>query len=299
MNKLGIDFVKSNKIVLKSIINSPLKNSIYKNKNVLVTGGATGIGKVLATTYSSLGADVIIASRKEENLIKTANEISTKTGNNVSYNILNLKDHNSITNLVNSLETLPDIVINNAAGNFICRSQDLTYNGWNTILDIVLRGTMDLTLQLGKRMIQEQSPGVFANISTTYANTGSGFVLPSSVAKAGCDNLTKSLSAEWGKYGIRLMSIAPGPIYTEGAFSRLDPTGQFEKKIVKKLPMGRLGEKEEIANFISYLTSDYCSWFTGQIVNFDGGEVVGNSGEFNILHSLGDSDWEIIKSLSK
>ena len=147
-------------------------------------------------------------------------------------------------------------------------------------------------------MIEEKKPGVFCNISTTYANTGSGYVLPSSIAKAGCDNMTKSLAAEWGKYGIRLVSVAPGPIFTEGAFNRLDPTGEFQNVVVKKLPMGRLGEKEELANFISYLTSNYCNWLTGQVINFDGGEVVGNSGEFNLLQNLPNSKWELIKKIS-
>tara|TARA_X000000950_G_C13800212_1_gene613201 strand:- start:169 stop:1056 length:888 start_codon:yes stop_codon:yes gene_type:complete len=294
---MALNFFKNSSKVLKPILDSPFSKDFYKGKKVLITGGGTGIGKVMATTYSSLGADVLIASRKKDVLQETAREISHQTNNNVDYTELNLKDHDSISNLVKNLEQTPDIVINNAAGNFICRSQDLSYNGWNTILDIVLKGSVDLTLQLGSKMIEENKNGVFVNVSTTYAHTGSGYVLPSSIAKAGCDNLTKSLGAEWGKYGIRCLSVAPGPIYTDGAFSRLDPTGKFQKKVVKKLPMGRLGEKEEFANFVSYLTSDNCNWLTGQVINFDGGEVVGNSGEFNILNSLSSAEWEIIKKL--
>ena len=294
---MALNFFKNSSKVLKPIFESPFCKDFYKGKKVLITGGGTGIGKVMATTYSSLGAEVLIASRKKDVLQETAREISQQTNNNVDYTELNLKDHDSISNLVKNLEQTPDIVINNAAGNFICRSEDLSYNGWNTILDIVLKGSVDLTLQLGSKMIKENKNGVFVNVSTTYAHTGSGYVLPSSIAKAGCDNLTKSLGAEWGKYGIRCLSVAPGPIYTDGAFSRLDPTGKFQKKVVKKLPMGRLGEKEEFANFVSYLTSDNCNWLTGQVINFDGGEVVGNSGEFNILNSLSSAEWEIIKKL--
>ena len=299
MNMTGFNFLKNNKMVLRPVKESALKDIVFKDYNVLITGGGTGLGKMMATVYSKLGADVTIASRKENILKQSADEISNLTGNNVGYKILNLREHDSITSMVNEFEKIPDIVVNNAAGNFICRSHDLSYNGWNSILDIVLKGSVDLTLQLGKRMIEEKKPGVFCNISTTYANTGSGFVLPSAIAKAGCDNMTKSLAAEWGKYGIRLLSVAPGPIYTDGAFSRLDPTGSFQKKVEKKLPMGRLGEKEELANFISFLTSDYCNWLTGQVINFDGGEVVGNSGEFNILHSLSDAEWSLIKKMSK
>ena len=294
---IGFNFLKNN-IVLKPILESPFKQNMYDNYRVLITGGGTGLGKMMATCYSNLGANVTIASRKENILKTSAEEITEITGNKVDYTVLNLREHDSITNMVNNMEELPDIVINNAAGNFICRSEDLSYNGWNSILDIVLKGTVDMTLQLGKRMIETKNPGVFVNISTTYANTGSGYVLPSSLAKAGCDNLTKSLAAEWGKYGIRLNSVAPGPIFTEGAFNRLDPTGDFQKKIVKQLPMGRLGEKEELSNFICYLTSDYCNWLTGQVINFDGGEVVGNSGEFNMLNSLPEEKWDLIKKMS-
>lgn len=299
MNKINFSFLKNNKIVLNAVKKNPLINNFYQNKNVLVTGGGTGLGKEMATVYSHLGAYVTIASRKEEVLKKTSDKISNLTQNEVNYKVLNLKEHDSITEFVSSIDKVPDIIINNAAGNFICRSEDLSYNGWNSILDIVLKGTVDMTLQMGKRMIESKQPGVFVNISTTYANTGSGFVLPSSIAKAGCDNLTKSLAAEWGKYGIRLLSVAPGPIFTEGAFNRLDPTGNFQQQIIRKLPMGRLGEKEELANFISYLTSDNCNWLTGQIINFDGGEVVGNSGEFNILNNLSNSQWTAIKKMTR
>ncbi len=150
-----------------------------------------------------------------------------------------------------------------------------------------------MSLAFGKRLINHQQQGIFVNISTTYAETGSAYVLPSSVAKAGCDNLTKSLSAEWGKYGIRFLSVAPGPIYTDGAFSRLDPSNKFSEIAKKNLPLGRLGEKEEIANLVSYLTTDENNWMTGQIINFDGGEVVGNSGEFNLLRNLKPEEWKM------
>ena len=206
-----------------------------------------------------------------------------------------MRDYPDVLRLANTLEQeekLPDIVINNAAGNFICPSEKLTPNGWNSIVDIVLKGTMNMTLEFGKKMISHQKPGVFLNISTTYAETGSGYVVPSAVAKAGCNNLTKSLGAEWGKYGIRTLSVAPGPIYTEGAFSRLDPTNQFTDIARKKLPLKRLGEKEELANLVTFLTSDHNSWMTGQVINLDGGEVVGNAGEFNMLEILGEEDWK-------
>lgn len=280
-------------LLKKGISNSqsliPFKNNLFLNKNILITGGGTGLGKQMAKTYLDLGANVIIASRKIDILKKTCEELGDK---NIFYKKLDVKNHKDICNFVNSLETIPDIVINNAAGNFICPSKNLTYNGWNSIIDTVLKGTVDLTLELGKKMIEENKNGNFLNISTTYAQTGSAFVLPSAIAKAGCDNLTKSLASEWGKYGIRLNSIAPGPIYTKGAFDRLDPTGEFRKRAEKNLPCGRLGESCELANLVCFVTSEYMNWMTGQIINLDGGEVVGNSGEFNFLRNMSDKQWD-------
>lgn len=283
------------KKILKPFLDIPFRNKLFLNKNVVITGGGTGLGKKMAETYLNLGANVIIASRKEDVLEKTCKELS-EISNNINYRVLDLKCNNSVSNFVENIENIPDIIVNNSAGNFICPTEDLTYNGWNSILDIVLRGTMDLTFQFGKKMIENDKPGVFLNISTTYAQTGSGFVVPSAIAKAGCDNLTKSLGAEWGKYGIRINSVAPGPIYTEGAFSRLDPTGEFKKKVEHILPLGRLGQPEELANLVCFLTSDYSNWLTGQIINLDGGEVVGNSGEFNFLNKFSRQTWENLKN---
>lgn len=279
------------KKILKPFIDIPFRKNLFLDKNVIITGGGTGLGRKMAETYLNLGANVIIASRKENVLKKTCEELSD-ISEDINYRVLDLKCNKSINNFVDSLDEFPEVVINNSAGNFICPTENLTFNGWNSIIDIVLKGTMDLTLTLGKKMIKKQQEGVFLNISTTYAKTGSGFVIPSGVSKAGCDNLTKSLAGEWGKYGIRINSVAPGPIYTEGAFSRLDPSGEFIKKAENIIPLGRLGQPQELANLVCYLTSDYSNWLTGQIINLDGGEVVGNSGEFNFLNNLGPKDWE-------
>lgn len=278
---------------LKTIL---LPKNYYQGKNILITGGGSGLGKQMATHYAHLGGSVTILGRNEQKLKETTEEITTETQNTkISYQSLDVKEYPSVLRLANSLEqqgSIPDIVINNAAGNFICPTEKLTPNGWNSIIDTVLKGTVNMTLEFGKKMIQHKKPGVFLNISTTYAETGSGYVVPSAIAKAGCNNLTKSLGAEWGKYGIRTLSVAPGPIYTEGAFSRLDPTNQFTDIATLKLPLKRLGEKEELANLVTFLTSDHNSWMTGQIINLDGGEVVGNAGEFNMLEILGEEDWK-------
>lgn len=271
----------SSKNILKAFTSTPFRSRIFKGKTVLITGGGTGLGKKMAQSYLGLGANVIIASRKEDVLKNACNELGG--GSRINYGIIDLKSEESTRNFIESMEIIPDIVVNNAAGNFLCPSHELSHNGWNSILDSVLRGTFDLTLEIGKKMIENKKTGTFLNISTTYANTGSAFVLPSAVAKAGCNNLTKSLASEWGQYGIRLNSIAPGPIFTEGAFSRLDPDNRFENAAIKRLPLGRLGQPEELANLACFITSDYMNWMTGQVINLDGGEVVGNSGEFNFL----------------
>ena len=283
--------------ILKAFLDIPFRKNLFLDKNVVITGGGTGLGKKMAETFLKLGANVVIASRKKDVLEKTCYDLSS-ISDDISYKILDLRSRKSIENFVNSTSPtdFPDIVVNNSAGNFICPSEDLTYNGWNSIIDIVLRGTMDLTLSFGKKMIKKNSGGVFLNISTTYAQTGSGFVLPSAVSKAACDNMTKSLAGEWGKYGIRINSIAPGPIYTEGAFSRLDPSGTFVKDAENILPLGRLGQPQELANLACFVSSDYSNWMTGQVINLDGGEVVGNSGEFNFLNRLGSKDWENLRS---
>ena len=280
-----------------SPLKSILQNSNLNSKNVLITGGGSGLGKEMAKTYSKLGANVTIVSRDLNKLQVTADEISNESGNKVNIDSVDVSKHEHIEELCLKLRkdgNFPNIIINNAAGNFLCPSKYISYNAWNRVLDIVLKGTIDITLTFGKEMIRNNEAGTFINISTTYAKTGSSFVLPSAIAKAGCDNLVKSLSSEWGRYGIRLLGVAPGPIYTEGAFSRLDPTGKFEEMIKDTLPMGRLGEKEELANLITYLSSDYANWMTGQIINFDGGEVVGNSGEFNKLLSLSEDQWKAL-----
>ena len=181
MNRVNFNLLKNKITVLPAAIH-PFKSSLFENKKVLITGGGTGLGKQMAKSYLGLGAEVLIASRKEDVLKKTCQEIGSSK---ISYKTLDIRNHDSVSSFVNGLEYVPDIVINNAAGNFVCPSKDLTYNGWNSILDIVLKGTMDLTLQLGQRMIKEEQTGNFLNISTTYAQTGSGYVLPSAVAKAG------------------------------------------------------------------------------------------------------------------
>ena len=187
------------------------------------------------------------------------------------------------------------VVLNNAAGNFISPTERLSVNAFNTVLDIVLKGTSQVTLTAGKHWIANKQPGVFLNIVTTYAWTGSGYVVPSAAAKAGVLALTRSLAVEWAKYSIRSNAIAPGPFPTEGAWSRLLP-GDLVKKFdpAKKVPVGRVGEHQELANLAAYLVSDFSAYVNGEVMTIDGGEWLKGAGEFNNLDMIPQEMWDMM-----
>ncbi|XP_074539067.1 2,4-dienoyl-CoA reductase [(3E)-enoyl-CoA-producing], mitochondrial [Halichoeres trimaculatus] len=272
----------------------------FKDRVAFITGGGTGLGRAMTTTLSQLGAQCVIASRKLDVLQQTANEISSQTGNKVHAVQCDVKDPQAVARCVDQIETLtglPDVIINNAAGNFVCPSERLSPNGWKSITDIVLNGTAFITLELGKRLIQNQKGASFLAITTIYAESGSGFVVPSASAKAGVEALYKSLAAEWGRYGHRFNIIQPGPIRTKGAFSRLDPTGAFEKGMIGRIPVGRLGKPEEIANLAAYMSSDYATWMSGAVIRLDGGEYVSMAGEFNELRKVTPEQWKIMEAM--
>lgn len=272
----------------------------FKNRVAFITGGGTGLGRAMTATLSQLGAQCVIASRKLDVLQKTAEEISSQTGNKVHAVQCDVRDPQAVARCVDQMETLtglPDVIINNAAGNFICPSERLSPNGWKTITDIVLNGTAFITLELGKRLIQSQKGASFLAITTIYAESGSGFVVPSASAKAGVEALYKSLAAEWGRYGHRFNIIQPGPIKTKGAFSRLDPTGAFEKEMIHRMPTGRLGKPGEIANMAAYMSSDYASWLSGAVIRLDGGEYVWMAGEFNHLQKVTPDQWNMMEAM--
>ena len=192
-----------------------------------------------------------------------------------------------------------DALLNNAAGNFISPTERLSHRAVDAVLGIVLHGTFYCTLELGKRWIASERKGTVLNIATTYALSGSGYVVPSAVAKAGVVALTKSLGAEWGKYGIRLNAIAPGPFPTEGAWTRLMPTPEIQELFEKQIPLGRVGEHVELANLASYLLSDYSGFMTGSVVTLDGGETAWNGGEFNILDEVTSEQWDQLEQMRK
>ncbi|XP_059921412.1 2,4-dienoyl-CoA reductase, mitochondrial [Gadus macrocephalus] len=272
----------------------------FNNKVALITGGGTGLGRAMTTTLSGLGAQCFIASRKLDVLEKTAEEITSQTGNQVRALQCDVRDPAAVAACVDKLVELaglPDVIINNAAGNFVSPSERLSANAWRTITDIVLNGTAYVTLEVGKRLIQEGKGAAFLAITTIYAESGSGFVVPSAAAKSGVETLCKSLAAEWGRYGMRFNVIQPGPIKTKGAFSRLDPTGQFEKSMLGRIPAGRLGTPGEIANLAAYLVSDYASWVSGAVIRMDGGEYVSMAGEFNELRKVTPEEWGVLEAM--
>ncbi|TXE10971.1 SDR family oxidoreductase [Algoriphagus aquimarinus] len=277
-----------------------LKAGALKGKNIVITGGGTGLGKSMGEYFLELGANLVITSRKLDVLQETAKEMMAAKGGKVIPLACDVREIDQVETMwKDAIEQLGQIhvVLNNAAGNFISPTERLSTNAFNTVLDIVLKGTSQVTLTAGKYWIANKQPGTFLNIVTTYAWTGSGYVVPSAAAKAGVLAMTRSLAVEWAKYGIRSNAIAPGPFPTEGAWSRLLP-GDLVKKFdpAKKVPVGRVGEHQELANLAAYLVSDYSSYVNGEVMTIDGGEWLKGAGEFNNLDQIPDEMWDMMEA---
>ncbi|KHN82481.1 putative oxidoreductase T05C12.3 [Toxocara canis] len=268
-------------------------------KVALVTGGGTGIGRAIATTFASLGATVAIAARRFDVLEKTATEIRERTGAEVFALQMDVRKTESVRKTIDDIESKsggpPTVVVNGAAGNFIMATERLSANAIRAVIDIVLMGTINVTVEVASRGC------AFLVISTPYARNGAPFVVPSAVSKAGIENLTRSLATEWAKYGMRFNAIAPGPVPTEGAMGRLSTMSLEEaaQSAARTVPLGRCGEPEELANMAAFICSDYGSWLNGAIVDMDGGQQYMNHGSSfgPQLHDMTDGDWAAIETL--
>jgi NAD(P)-dependent dehydrogenase (short-subunit alcohol dehydrogenase family) len=278
-----------------------LKPNALKDKTIIITGGGTGLGKSMGTYFLQLGANLVITSRKLDVLQKTTDELMEQTGGKVLAVACDVRKYEEVENVIRETENkFGQIhgILNNAAGNFISPTERLSHRAFDIVVDIVLKGTYYTTLAAGKNWIAKKQPGVFLNIVTTYAWTGSGYVVPSACGKAGVLALTRSLAVEWAKYNIRSNAIAPGPFPTKGAWSRLLP-GDLVKKFdpAERIPLKRVGEHQELANLAAYLISDYSGYINGEVITIDGGEWLRNGGEFSHLELIPEEMWDSIEKM--
>ena len=277
------------------------KNDLLKGKTIVITGGGTGLGKSMANRFAELGSNLVITSRRKE-VIQDASEELKAHGVDVLPIPCDVRDPEQVEEMANraiGLFKKIDILINNAAGNFISPTENLSSNAFKTVVDIVLNGTFHCTQSFGKHM-RKMKKGVILNIVTTYAWTGSGYVVPSACAKAGVLAMTRSLAVEWAKYGIRTNAIAPGPFPTKGAWSRLAPPGLgIEKKMKNRIPLKRMGEHIELADLATFLISDQASYINGDVVTIDGGEWLKGAGQFNELERVPQTAWKLLNMRRK
>ncbi len=274
------------------------RNDLLQGKRILITGGGTGLGRATTQRFLELGAHVYICGRRQDVLMATEKELHAKTGGKIQSYACDVRDAAAVEAMIASIWSAGplDVLMNNAAGNFLARTEDLSLGAFQSVIGIVLMGTLHTTMACGRRWLAEQHKAVVLNITTTYTTTGSAYVVPSAVAKAGVQALTRSLAVEWGDRGIRMNAIAPGPIPTEGAFSRLLPRPELEVAAKKRIPIGRFGTTEEFANLAAFLVSDGSGYINGEIVTMDGGEWLQGAGEFTSLgRDLTKEDWEKMK----
>lgn len=278
--------------------NLMFRDGLLKDKRILVTGGGTGLGEVMSEAYARLGATVYICGRRASVLDETAKKISGQTGSTVKAIACDIRVAEAVDDMVAQIwadgGALSGLV-NNAAGNFISRTKDLSPRGFNAIADIVFRGSFYVTLACGKRWIDGGDKASVISILTTWIWNGGPFTVPSAMSKAELNIMTKSLATEWGPNGIRLNAIAPGPFPTKGAWDRLSPQSANRGETRNPIPMGRNGEMAELANLAVFLMADGCEYLTGQTIAIDGAMHLSSGGNFAALSALGDSDWERIR----
>jgi NAD(P)-dependent dehydrogenase (short-subunit alcohol dehydrogenase family) len=277
------------------------KDGLLTGKRILITGGGTGLGKEIAERYLQLGAELWLAGRRSGVLEDTARVLTTKHGGTVRTHAVDIRDAQAVDAMVQRIwdEAGPLTgLVNNAAGNFISPTKDLTPNGFNAIANIVFHGTFYVTHAVGRRWIAGGDKGSVVSILVTWVWTGSPYVVPSAMSKAGLHVMTKSLAVEWGRYGIRLNAIAPGAFPTEGASKRLRPGGSFEEANESN-PMRRVGQMPELQNLATFLMADGCEWLTGETIAVDGGGYLANGASFSELDKLSDTDWQRMREMIK
>ena len=275
------------------------KKDLLKGKRILVTGGGTGLGKEMATHYGQHGADLYICGRRENVLKDTATEIEDKYNVKVNYETLDIRASSDVENYIDGIfqEGPLDGLVNNAAGNFISPTKDLSHKGFDAIANIVFHGTFYITHSVGKRWIEQKLKGSIISILTTWVWTGSPYVVPSAMSKSGLHAMTQSLAAEWGKYGIKVNAIAPGPFPTKGAWDRLNPGGDNDSDFMGSVPVGRLGEMNELQNLATFLMADGCDYLTGQTIAIDGAQYLTGGGTFSALDKVSEEDWEQLRAM--
>jgi NAD(P)-dependent dehydrogenase (short-subunit alcohol dehydrogenase family) len=269
---------------------------LLKGRAIFLSGGGSGLGRSMAIAFAKLGARMFLIGRREEPLKETCEEIH-QLGGAAAFVTCDVRDFAAVDAAFAAAEEQfgeIDSLVNNAAGNFMARTEKLSPNAFNSVLAIVLNGTFHCTQAFARRRIAKKLGGNVLNITTTYAaaNCGSGYVVPSACAKAGVLAMTASLAVEWAKYHIRVNAIAPGPFPTEGAWSRLIPSKQFEEHAINKHPMKRFGKHDELTNLAAFLLSDMAEYINGECVVIDGGQWLRGAGEFNDLALLPDTMWE-------
>ena len=270
------------------------RGDLFKGHNILVTGGGTGLGKAMAARLLELGADIHICGRRKSVLDETAAELTGLYGGSVRTRAVDLRDASAVDAMVEQIfdDTGPLTgLLNNAAGNFVSRTEDLSARAFDAIANIVLHGTFYVTSSVGKRWIKGGRKGSVLSIVVTWVWTGSPFVVPSAMSKSGIDAMTKSLAVEWGRYGIRLNAIAPGIFPTEGATARLRPGDNPHAAEIAQNPMRRLGKLSELADLAAFLMSDGCEWLTGQTIAIDGANWLANGAYFTHYMDWTDEDW--------
>ncbi len=273
------------------------QTDLLRGKRVLVTGGGTGLGLAMGRRFLELGASLVICGRREQVLREAAAAMETSAPGRIAWHVCDVRDAAAVEAMLDAVwQAGPlDALVNNAAGNFIARTEELSPRAVDAVLGIVLHGSAYATIGCGKRWLAQGRSASVLSIVTTYAWTGSAYVVPSAMAKAGVLAMTRSLAVEWGGRGVRLNAIAPGPFPTKGAWERLVPRAEMAERFETSNPLGRPGRHEELANLASFLLSDGAGYINGEVVTIDGGQWLQGAGQFNFLSELSDADWQAMK----